>query len=929
MTPDQDSDTLHYLWDPRLDPLFWRPERLGAASAWWGHVPFAHWVVSEAQPRLLVELGTGTGVSYSAFCETVSRERLKARCIAVDTWKGDQHTGLYGEDVYSDFRQFHDDRYGAFSTLLRCPFDAALEHVADGSIDLLHIDGVHTYEIVRHDFENWQSKLSDRAVVLFHDTNVREEGFGVWRIWSELRDRFPSFEFLHCHGLGVLAVGDHTPPAVAALCVLDNRNAMVAVRERFRELGEHWVLHFRRQTFLREMASRDAQITELRATVARIQDQAGKQDGAEARLRLEAERARDEAIRQANIESRLRLEAERARDEAIGQANTESRLRPEAERARDEAIRQADVEVRLRLEAVRARAEALRQAEREKGLRLEAVRARAEALRQAEGEKGLRLEAVRARDEMRDEAAKVLAHSQTIKAECQAFATETECLRSALARATAEWQAVLTSTTWQATWPLRAALDTVRGAKKLIQRAVTPDVPGTMHEQHRQLDHVADGAAAGGEVSTAIAAKDEAAGFRLQEVAPAREIDEEIANTVGLPQTEPGPMPEDLLRQRFGMLEPLRSYLMRGGPKRVTLVTDSINAGSLYGGVMTAIILSALLAERMGADLRLVTRTEVAAAENFGLVLAANGVQWSGNVEFLYSPAGRGREVPVTKDDLFVTTSWWTTWSTKRAVDSSRIVYFLGDDERMFYPHGDERLRCAETLAEADIRFVVNSELLFEHLTTGPEAFANIKANGMWFEPALPASLYYQDPSPRVNGKRNFLFYARPHNLRNLYWRGLEAIGAAIEEGILQPREWNLHFNGRDLSGVVLPRGVRPRISQNLPLPEYAALVRQTDVGVSLIDTPHPSYPPLDLAASGAVVVTNRHGLKTSLARYSENILCVEPTVDGLKNGIAKATLLAADEPTRTANYAHNGMLRDWAVAFEPVLRRLIPAAEY
>ncbi len=67
------ADTLTALTDPSLDPLFWRAERLGSPSAWWQHVPFAHWVVCAAAPRVLVELGTHTGVSYAAFCQAVAR----------------------------------------------------------------------------------------------------------------------------------------------------------------------------------------------------------------------------------------------------------------------------------------------------------------------------------------------------------------------------------------------------------------------------------------------------------------------------------------------------------------------------------------------------------------------------------------------------------------------------------------------------------------------------------------------------------------------------------------------------------------------------------------------------------------------------------------------------------------------------------------
>ena len=239
--PGSADDALRALTSPLLDPLFLRAQRLGVESAWFGHVPFAHWIVAAAQPRLLVELGTHNGASYLAFCEALARFGVDGRAFAVDTWQGDEHAGRYGDDVYWDLRRFHDERYAGFSELLRSTFADALPYFADGSVDLLHIDGFHTYEAVRADWEAWQPKVSDRGVVLFHDTNVRERGFGVWRLWNELRRDHPSFEFLHGHGLGVLAYGTCTPDAVGRLCALDGAREVAAVRERFALLGERWV----------------------------------------------------------------------------------------------------------------------------------------------------------------------------------------------------------------------------------------------------------------------------------------------------------------------------------------------------------------------------------------------------------------------------------------------------------------------------------------------------------------------------------------------------------------------------------------------------------------------------------------------------------------------------------------------------------------
>jgi GT2 family glycosyltransferase len=243
-----------------LDPLFWTPERLGRPSAWWGHVPFAFWLIAKCEPRLLVELGTHYGVSYAAFCEAVLRLRLGTRCCAVDTWEGDSHAGGYGEEVFAEVKAFH-NRYASFSHLVRRTFNDACGDFADGSIDLLHVDGFHTYEAACRDFETWRPKLSSRAVVLFHDTNERRHDFGVWRFFDELRQEAPAFQFLHAHGLGVVAIGADVPEAVKRLCGLKDGAEITAVRERFSFLGARWIA-------TREKSDLDARARALEEAIA-------------------------------------------------------------------------------------------------------------------------------------------------------------------------------------------------------------------------------------------------------------------------------------------------------------------------------------------------------------------------------------------------------------------------------------------------------------------------------------------------------------------------------------------------------------------------------------------------------------------------------------------------------------------------------------
>jgi len=215
--------------------LFARPQRLHLKSAWNEHVPFALLLVELQRPCVIVELGTHWGISYCAFCQAVAALGTATRCFAVDTWAGDAHAGHYGGEVLENLRAHHRP-YEAFSRLLRMTFAEALREIPDGSVDLLHIDGLHSYAGVKNDYETWRPKMSERGVVLFHDTVERGRGFGVHQLWTELSVQFPHFNFEHGHGLGLLAVGPQVPAAVKSFLLTANRHPH-ATRELFSALG--------------------------------------------------------------------------------------------------------------------------------------------------------------------------------------------------------------------------------------------------------------------------------------------------------------------------------------------------------------------------------------------------------------------------------------------------------------------------------------------------------------------------------------------------------------------------------------------------------------------------------------------------------------------------------------------------------------------
>ena len=189
------------------------------AASWAGHRRFGYDLVRNLRPRRLVELGVCLGTSFFAFCQAVKDGGLDTELVAVDTWEGDEHTGFYGPGYLEQFNEVWRARFPRLAVRqVKRPFDEARAEVKDASVDILHLDGCHTYEAARHDYETWTGSVREGGVILFHDIAVRnrDRGFGVYRLWEELKAGFPTAEFAQSFGLGVLFTSD-PPPDLARL----------------------------------------------------------------------------------------------------------------------------------------------------------------------------------------------------------------------------------------------------------------------------------------------------------------------------------------------------------------------------------------------------------------------------------------------------------------------------------------------------------------------------------------------------------------------------------------------------------------------------------------------------------------------------------------------------------------------------------------
>lgn len=259
-----------------IEAASFTPRSLLPPNAWVGHLPFAAWVIQQVCPEIFVELGTHSGNSYFSFCQSVAQNKIPTRCYAVDTWQGDEHAGEYEERIFKGVDAHNQALYAQFSRLMRMTFDEAVSFFSNESIGLLHIDGLHTYDAVRHDFETWLPKLAPDAIVMFHDTNVRELNFGVWQLWEELKQEYSChMEFTHSNGLGVLQL-NHASEEKKQAWLEPGAGEKQELRRYFAALGTFQLGRFGQRELEKTVAERGTRIVALQKTVLEMENQTQK-----------------------------------------------------------------------------------------------------------------------------------------------------------------------------------------------------------------------------------------------------------------------------------------------------------------------------------------------------------------------------------------------------------------------------------------------------------------------------------------------------------------------------------------------------------------------------------------------------------------------------------------------------------------------------
>ena len=361
--------------------------------------------------------------------------------------------------------------------------------------------------------------------------------------------------------------------------------------------------------------------------------------------------------------------------------------------------------------------------------------------------------------------------------------------------------------------------------------------------------------------------------------------------------------------------------------KRLNLVTDTIESGSLLGGVATALIVATEFANRYDYELRIITRNSATNPANYMNIMNINGIQPTKKLSF-YSDCERFDKpvdfrMEVGSGDIFFATSWWSAQAIKNTSIRNRFFYIIQEVETFFYNYGSERFLCEQIMEDKNIDFIINSHYLHEYFDVN---CTNIAAHSCYFEPAFSRKLYGCS-SFADKKKYKLFFYARPNNPRNLYGVGVDLLQKAVDNGVLNMEEWDVYCVGQNAPIIHFSTGKDSINMGQLSWTEYAKFLTDVDLGLCLMYTPHPSYPPFDVACSGDVVLTNKMLNKQS-CEMCDNVVMTDLDDESFLSNFKKAVELAKNMEQRKCNYESNTIPREWSEVLNNTMTYMEEAAE-
>ncbi|MBO4324733.1 MAG: glycosyltransferase [Lachnospiraceae bacterium] len=334
-------------------------------------------------------------------------------------------------------------------------------------------------------------------------------------------------------------------------------------------------------------------------------------------------------------------------------------------------------------------------------------------------------------------------------------------------------------------------------------------------------------------------------------------------------------------------VQPIRARRDDVQRKRLNLLTPSVDVKHVFGGIATALKFFEQLCEKTGWEARIISVDAPVVKDTSVLSSRYVIVNSSTDSEEPYQVVPfndrASATIPVRKTDVFMATGWWTaytikdvllwqkeTWETENA---NPLIYLVQDFEPGFYPWSSRYLMADSTYRmQTPVYAVFNAKLLKEFFDKQGYSFTK----SWYFDPVMNEKLVeYLPAGLTAQKKKQIIIYGRPGTPRNAF----ELACMSLREFIaMDPanKDWTFISAGEEHCDIDLGSGAVLRSVGKLSLQDYAGLMTETYAGISLMVSPHPSYPPLEMSSFGVKTITN--------CLYNKDLSSFSGCITSLKN---------------------------------------------
>ncbi|OJF69454.1 hypothetical protein BK026_12020 [Alteromonas sp. V450] len=328
------------------------------------------------------------------------------------------------------------------------------------------------------------------------------------------------------------------------------------------------------------------------------------------------------------------------------------------------------------------------------------------------------------------------------------------------------------------------------------------------------------------------------------------------------------------LRSYYPELTPFSFAASDNRANRLNLLIPTLDPQHIFGGISTALKFFYQLAECLGYETRIIS-TDSISTNN----ISSNYPLYSNypldfcddnDPHHIISAVPREKgSLIVRKNDIFVGTAWWTVnhldqinaFQQQEYCHSPDHIYLVQDYEPHFYGWSSKSELADATYLNDYIK-VFNTQLLKDYF----ELRGKLTGTSFVLRPSLNNAI--KENLIANNGKskqKQICFYGRPSAERNCIEIIFEALSIVKSQIGDEYSEWRFISIGEEYHSD-LAKSLNVAVFGKLSLKDYAALLSESAIGISLMVSPHPSYPPFEMAAAGMSVYTNCYDNKIDLA---------------------------------------------------------------